>query len=176
MVLLARSAGDPRALLPSLAREARALDPELPLEVNTMTEHLGLALLPQRIGAAVLGVFGVVAAMLAALGLYGVMSYVVSRRTAEIGIRMALGASARSVRMLVVRRALALTATGLALGLAGALAATRVLGAFLVDVSPTDPATLVAVAFLFTAVALLASWLPARRAAAVDPMRALRSE
>jgi ABC-type antimicrobial peptide transport system permease subunit len=78
--------------------------------------------------------------------------------------------------MLVVRRALGLTAAGLVLGMAGALAATRVLGAFLVDVSPTDPATLVAVAFLFTAVALLASWLPARRAAAVDPMRALRSE
>ena len=176
MVLLLRTAGDPRSILPALVGEARSLDPELPVEANTMTEHLGFALLPQRIGAAVLGVFGVVAAVLAALGLYGVMSYVVSQRTAEIGIRMALGARSHDVRMLVVRRALALTLTGLGLGLAAALAATRVLASFLVDVSPTDPATLVSVAVLFTAVALLASWLPARRAAAVDPMRALRSE
>jgi len=176
MVLLVRSASDPRSILPVLTREARALDPELPVEANTMTEHLGFALLPQRIGAAVLGVFGAVAALLAAFGLYGVMSYVVSQRTAEIGIRMALGARAHDVRMLVVRRALALTVTGLGLGLAGALAVTRVLAAFLVDVGPTDPATLASVAVLFTAVALLASWLPARRAAAVDPMRALRSE
>ncbi len=176
MVLLVRSESDPRSILPALTREARAVDPELPVEANTMTEHLGFALLPQRLGAAVLGVFGAVAALLAAFGLYGVVSYVVSRRTAEIGIRMALGARAHDVRMLVVRRALALTLTGLGVGLAGALAATRALAAFLVDVSPTDPATLASVATLFTAVALLASWLPARRAAAVDPMRALRSE
>jgi predicted permease len=176
MVLLVRSGSDPRSILPALIREARALDPELPIEANTMTEHLGFALLPQRIGAAVLGVFGAVAALLAAFGLYGVMSYVVSQRTAEIGIRMALGARSRDVRMLVVRRALALTLTGLVLGLAGALAATRVLASFLVDVSPTDPATLMSVALLFTSVALLASWLPARRAASVDPIRALRSE
>ncbi|MGH7580326.1 MAG: ABC transporter permease, partial [Gemmatimonadales bacterium] len=176
MVLLVRAAGDPPTLLPALAREARALDPELPVEVNTMGEHLGYALLPQRVGAAVLGVFGLVAALLAAFGLYGVMSYVVSQRTAEIGIRMALGARSHDVRVLVVRRALSLTLIGLALGLAGAAAATRLLSGFLVDVSPTDPATLVSVVVLFTTVALLASWLPARRAAAVDPMRALRSE
>jgi predicted permease len=176
MVLLVRTASDPRGILPALTREARALDPELPVEANTMTEHLGFALLPQRLGAVVLGLFGVVAASLAALGLYGVMSYVVSQRTAEIGIRMALGARPRDVRTLVVRRALALTLTGLGVGLAGALAATRVLASFLVEVSPTDPATLATVALLFTSVALLASWLPARRAASVDPMRALRSE
>jgi ABC-type antimicrobial peptide transport system permease subunit len=104
------------------------------------------------------------------------MSYVVSQRTAEIGIRMALGARPRDVRVLVVRRALALTGAGLGLGLVGAVAVTRVLASFLVDVSPTDAATLGSVVLLFTSVALLASWLPARRAAAVDPMRALRSE
>jgi predicted permease len=176
MVLLVRAAGAPGTLLPAVTREARALDPELPVEVNTMEEHLGYALLPQRLGAAVLGVFGLVAALLATFGLYGVMAYVVSQRTAEIGIRMALGARSRDVRMLVVRRALALTGAGLALGLAGAAAVTRLLAAFLVNVSPTDPATLLSVVALFTAVAVLASWLPARRAAAVDPMRALRSE
>jgi predicted permease len=176
MVLLARTSRDPRDLLPVLIREARALDPELPVDASTMAEHLGYALLPQRVGAAVLGAFGLVAATLAAFGLYGVMSYVVSQRTAEIGIRMALGARSRDVRMLVVRRALGLTVAGLGLGLIGAMAATRLLSAFLVDVSPTDPVTLASVVLLFTAVALLASWLPARRAAGVDPMLSLRSE
>jgi predicted permease len=176
MVQVVRVAGDPRAMMPALLREARALDPELPVEANTMAEHLGFALLPQRLGAAVLGTFGAVAALLAALGLYGVMSYVVSQRTAEIGIRVALGARARDVRILVVRRALALTVVGLVLGLAGALATARVLAGFLVDVSPTDPLTLLGVAALFTGVALMASWLPAQRAASVDPMRALRTE
>ena len=176
MVLLVRAAGGARTILPALLREARALDPELPVEANTMAEHLGYALLPQRIGAVVLGVFGLVAALLATFGLYGVMAYVVSQRTAEIGIRMALGARSRDVRMLVVRRALALTGAGLALGLTGAFTVARLLAAFLVNVRPTDPATLLSVIALFTAVAVLASWLPARRAAAVDPMRALRSE
>ncbi len=176
MVLLVRTAGEPRTILPAVVREARALDPELPVEANTMADHLGFALLPQRIGAAVLGVFGLVAALLATFGLYGVMSYVVSQRTAEIGIRMALGAGSRDVRMLVVRRALALTLAGLTLGLAGAAAVTRLLAAFLVEVSPTDPTTLLSVVGIFAAVAVLASWYPARRAAAVDPVRALRSE
>jgi predicted permease len=174
MVLVARTEGDPRGLAPQLLREARALDPELPVEAGTMEEHLGLAVLPQRIGSAVLGAFGIIAALLAALGLYGVMAYAVSQRTPEIGIRVALGASARDVRLLVVRRALALTVTGLGLGLLGAAAAARALTSFLVGVSPTSPAVLLSVAGMFTAVALLASWVPAQRAASVDPVRALR--
>jgi predicted permease len=176
MVLVARASADAHALLGPLAREIRALDPELPVEATTVEEHLGFALLPQRIGTAVLGAFGVVAALLAAFGLFGVMSYLVSQRTREIGIRVALGARALDVRIMVVRRALALTLAGLALGLAGAVTAARVLQAFLVDVRPTDPVVLLSAAGLFTAVALLASWLPAQRAASVDPMRALRSE
>ncbi len=176
MTLLVRSAADPHGLLPALTREILALDPELPIEASTVPEHVAYALLPQRIGATVLGVFGGLAAVLAAFGLYGVMSYLVGQRTAEIGLRMALGARAGDVRRLVIRRALGLTFTGVALGLVGAVAATRVLGAFLVDVSATDPATLAAVVTLFTVVAILASWIPARRAAAVDPMHALRSE
>lgn len=176
MVLVARARGEARTLLAPLARQVQALDPELPVEASTVEEHLGLALLPQRIGTTVLGAFGAVAALLAAFGLFGVMSYVVSQRTREIGIRIALGARARDVRLLVVRRALALTLAGLALGLAGAAAAARVLGAFLVGVSPTEPAILLGVAALFAAVAMTASWLPAQRAASVDPMRALRTE
>jgi ABC-type antimicrobial peptide transport system permease subunit len=104
------------------------------------------------------------------------MSYVVSQRTREIGIRVALGARARDVRLLVLRRALAVTLVGVAIGLVGAAATARFLAAFLVNVSPSDPGTLVAATGLFTAVALLASWMPARRAAAVDPVRALRWE
>ena len=176
MVLVARAATDARSVLDALIREAHALDPELPIEASTMEEHLGLAVLPQRIGSAVLTSFGAITALLAALGLYGVMSYAVSQRTREIGIRVALGARGHDVRLLVLRRALAVTLTGLALGLAGALAAARLLGAFLVNVSPSDPVTLLSVTAFFTAVAVLASWLPAQRAAAVDPVRALRWE
>jgi predicted permease len=176
MVLVARAETDARSLLPLLLREAHALDPELPVEASTMEQHLGLAMLPQRIGSAVLTSFGAITALLAALGLYGVMTYVVSQRTREIGIRVALGARGRDVRLLVLRRALAVTLTGLALGLAGALATARLLGTFLVNVSPSDPTTLLTVTAFFTAVAVLASWLPARRAAAVDPVRALRWE
>jgi predicted permease len=176
MVLVARAASDARALLSSLLKEARELDPELPVEGSTMEEHLGLAVLPQRIGSVVLGSFGAITALLAALGLYGVMSYVVSQRTREIGIRVALGARARDVRLLVLRRALAVTLAGVGIGLAGAAATARLLAAFLVNLSPSDPATLLAATALFTAVALVASWVPARRAAAVDPVRALRWE
>jgi predicted permease len=176
MVLVARSATDARALLAPLLREAHALDPELPVEGSTMEEHLGLAVLPQRIGSVVLGSFGAITALLAALGLYGVMSYVVSQRTREIGIRVALGARASHVRLLVLRRALVVTLAGVGIGLAAAAATARLLGAFLVNVSPSDPVTLLSATGLFAAVALLASWVPARRAAAVDPVRALRWE
>src|SRR4029434_136223 len=129
MVLVARARTDARSVLDALVREAHALDPELPIEAITMDEHLGLAMLPQRIGSAVLASFGVITAMLAALGLYGVMSYVVSQRTREIGIRVALGARTRDVRFLVLRRALAVTLAGLAIGLACSVAAARLLAA-----------------------------------------------
>ncbi len=176
MTVEVRTADDPRALLPVLAEQAGALDPELPLEPTTIEEHLGYALLPQRLGAIVLGAFGAIGAALAALGLYGVMSYLVSQRTAEIGIRMALGASGADVRRMVVRRGMGLAGTGLALGLAGALLAGRFIAGFLYGVSPSDPGILTAILLLFGSVALLASWLPAARAARLDPMRALRAE
>ncbi|MBA3259952.1 MAG: ABC transporter permease [Gemmatimonadales bacterium] len=176
MVLQVRTAGDSRTLLPLLAAQARSLDVELPVETTTVEEHLGYALLPQRVGAIVLGGFGGIGVLLAALGLYGVMSYLVTQRTAEIGIRMALGATHVGVRWMVLRRGLGLTAVGLALGVLGALVAARFISAFLLGVSPTDPAILAAVVALFTAVAMAATWLPARRATRVDPVIALRSE
>ncbi len=176
MELHVRTAGDSRDLLPVIVQRAHALDPELPLESTTIEEHLGFSLLPQRLGAIVLGAFGAIGAALAALGLYGVMSYLVSQRTAEIGIRMALGASGADVRRMVVGRGLALAALGLGLGLGGALFAGRVIETFLLGVSPRDPLILGALLVLFSSVALAASWLPAVRAARLDPMRALRSE
>jgi ABC-type antimicrobial peptide transport system permease subunit len=141
-----------------------------------MAEHLGFALFPQRVGAAVLGILGILGTLLAGLGLYGVMSYIVARRTPEIGIRLALGARPVDVRLLVVRRAMKLAGAGIALGIGGAFAATRLLTGFLVEVSPTDPAVLALVAGFFGAVALFASWHPAHRAARLDPVEALRSE
>ena len=176
MVLQARTGGDARALLPSLTALARGLDPDLPLQAVTMDEHLGLALLPQRLGAGVLGAFGALAAALAALGLYGVMAYAVTLRTAEIGVRLALGATGAQVRALVVRRGLWLTAIGVGLGLALALLAGRVVAGFLLGVRPADPLVLGAAAAGFSIVALAASWIPAARAARLDPMRALRAE
>lgn len=176
MVVQVRTAGDPRAILPALGALARALDPDLPIETTTIDRHLGLALLPQRLGAIVLGAFGAIGAALAALGLYGLMTYVVTRRTPEIGIRMALGATAADVRRLVVSRGMALTGAGLLLGLSGALLAGRLAAEFLFGIRPGDPATLATVAASFTLVALLATWLPAARAARLEPVRALREE
>jgi putative ABC transport system permease protein len=176
MQLHVRTTGDPRALLPVLAELARTIDPELPVETTTIEEHLGFALLPQRLGATVLGVFGAIGAALAVLGLYGVMSYLVNRRTAEIGIRMALGATAAEVRRMVVRRGMVLAATGLAVGLGAALIAGRLTEAFLLGMSPRDPFILSGILLLFASAAWVASWLPAARAARLDPMHALRSE
>jgi putative ABC transport system permease protein len=129
-----------------------------------------------RFQARLLGAFSLLALILAAVGIYGVLAYSVTQRTHEIGIRMALGAERRNVLFLVLRRTLALAGAGLVLGTAGALATTRVLARFLYEIKPTDPATFITVAALLTGVALLAGLIPARRATKVDPMVALRYE
>jgi ABC-type antimicrobial peptide transport system permease subunit len=125
---------------------------------------------------ACIGAFAVVAALLAGIGLYGVLSTLVRQRTAEIGVRMAFGASSTSILHLVANQGLKLSATGIVVGLVAAFAVTRVMSTMLVGVSPTDPLTFAAIAAFFLAMAALACWIPARRAARLDPVQALRDE
>ncbi len=177
LALHLRSAGAPAALIGAVRSEARALDPRLPLtRIRTLEEQRGAWLYSERVTALLLAAFGGVALLLAGLGIYGVTAYAVTQRTREIGVRMALGAQAADVVRLVLRQGVWLIAAGVTLGLAGALAATRLVKGFLYDVSATDPLTFVAVTLLLAGVALLACYLPARRATKVDPLVALRYE
>ena len=172
-----RTAGDPAAFAPRLRAEVAALDPDLPLtDVRTMNNFLGVALFPARIVGAVLGVFGLLGLILAAVGVYGVMSYSVSQRTREIGIRMAIGAARNEVVRLVMRQGMTLVLLGTAIGLAGAFAAARLLKGILYGSGALDIVSFTTIPFILLGVAMLAIWIPARRAASVDPMRALRSE
>jgi macrolide transport system ATP-binding/permease protein len=177
VTLLLRTAGDPARLMPALRAELQKLDKTLPLyDVKTLDEHLGRALGQERTNAWLIGSLGVLAALLAAVGIYGVMSYTVTQRTRELGIRLALGASRGDVLRLVVGRGAVLTSIGLAIGLGSALALTRVVSTLLYGVSATDLLTFVAVAIALAGVALGACLIPARRAARVDPVVALRYE
>jgi predicted permease len=175
--VLLRASGSPAALAGAVRREVAAFDPTLPVfDVKTLEQHLGTALFPVRAAATVLGLMGALALVLAAVGLYGVLAYAVTRRTREIGVRMALGAHRADVVAMVLRGGLRLTAAGAAVGLVAAVAVTRFLAFLLYGVSPLDPLTLAGVVALLASVALLAAVVPARRAAAVEPMAALREE
>jgi predicted permease len=177
MAFVARADADPARLAAALRAQVRALDPELPVQrIEMLDRLLSGSLAPPRFRAAVLLALGLLALLLALVGVYGVTAYEVTRRTGEIGIRRALGAQTSAVLRLVIGRSMGLVAAGLAAGIAAALAATRALESFLFAVTPLDPATFVAVALGVTAVAALASAIPARRAARVDPAIALRSE
>ncbi len=177
MRLFVRTGLDPAALAPAVADQIRDLDPNLPLsEVKTMDERVRDAMWRTRIGAWVLALFAALALLLTAIGIFGVMAQAVAQRTPEIGIRMALGAGANDVMALVLGRAAVLTVVGVAIGTACALAVTRFLGALLYGVEPGDPATLASVATLLGVIALVAGYIPARRATRVDAMEALRAE
>lgn len=172
-----RTTGDPRALVEAMRREVRALDPSLPVfDVKTMTDHLGLSLLPARLAGSVLGLFGVVALGLAAVGIYGVMAQAVRQRTRELGVRVALGARPSDLLSMVLAQSMRVALLGLAIGLVAALGLSRLVTSLLYGISPVDPATFVAIPALLAAVAMLASYVPARWAMRVDPMVALRHE
>jgi len=175
--VIVRATDDPAVLGVALTRAIQETDPQVPIgRVRTMNEVLAASLSPQRFVMTLLGIFAGLAVVLAAVGVYGLMSFLVAQRTREIGIRMAIGARAGDVLRLIVMRAVLLTGTGVALGLLGALLLTRLLESLLFGVKPTDPLTFAGVAAVLGIVAIAASVVPARRAARVDPLIALRSE
>jgi putative ABC transport system permease protein len=177
MALTVRSSTDPTNLVAAIRKKVAEVDREQPLtNVMTMEQILSTSIAPRRFNTLLLGLFAALALILAAIGLYGVISYSVSQRTREIGIRMALGAQQRDVLKLVVRQGMILALVGVTIGIAAAFALTRVMSTLLFGVSATDPVTFIIIPLLLAGVALLASYIPARKATKVDPMVALRYE
>jgi ABC-type antimicrobial peptide transport system permease subunit len=177
VTLFVQVEGEQRSILPALRSELRGLDGRLPVyELKPLTEKIAVWRLGPQLGAILVGAIGLLGLFLASLGLYGLLAYVVSQRTKEFGIRLALGAPRRDVISLVMRQGLRLVLLGLGIGLAASLAGTRMIANLLFGVSPLDLAAFVSVSVVLALVALLACYLPARRATKVDPMRALRTE
>ena len=175
--LTIRVAGDPLSLAAAARKEVQAIDRDQPIAaVRTMDQVVAESVGAPRYRTMLLGMFALVALLLAAIGIYGVTSYAVAQRTHEIGIRMALGAQPRAVHRLVVGQGIRLALVGVGAGLIGAFALTRLLAGLLFGVTPTDPLTFTGVAVLLMVIVLLACWIPARRAASVDPITALRHE
>lgn len=174
--IVVRAPVDPASLIPSMRQAVRSLDPELPLNFRTLDQIFSSSLDQRRFSLVIFVVFGVVALLLAAMGIYGVTTYTVAQRTQEIGIRMALGARMSHVLKLVLRNGMSLALIGAAIGLAGSFAITRVMSNLLFGVAPTDVVTFGVVSMILIAVAFVACFIPARRAAKVDPLVALRYE
>ncbi|HEX8359046.1 MAG TPA: ABC transporter permease [Longimicrobium sp.] len=174
--LVVRTSGDPAGVAKAVRESVRSIDPTVPVELNTMGELASRSLWQQRLFGGMFTSFALIALLLAVTGVYAMMAYAVSQRTHEIGVRMALGARAEGVLRMIVGQGLATAALGVGLGLAGAFAVTRVMAGMLSGVTPGDPLSFALVAAILGGVALLASYIPARRAARVDPMVALRSE
>ena len=177
MNLVIRAEGDPANLTAAVRREVKAIDPDQPVAaVKTMEDWLSTAVSGPRYRTSLVALFALVALLLASTGIYGVMSYSVTQRTHEIGVRMALGARRLDVLKLVVRQGMSLVVVGVALGLIGAVALTRVMSSLLFEITPKDPLTFTAVAVFLALVAFVACYIPARRATKVDPLVALRYE
>jgi predicted permease len=177
LTLVVRTAGDPTSVAAAVRREARAMDPAMPMfEVETLATQVAASLQRERLLATLSSGFGLLALLLSCLGLYGILSYTVARRTNEIGVRMALGADRRDVLWLVLRDALRLVLIGAALGVPAALAASRLIASQLFGISAADPGAVVAATLALSVVAAVAGYLPARRATRVDPLVALRCE
>ena len=171
-----RTTGEPTVVAETLRRKAREISAEVPVKFTTMEASLAENVATPRFRTLLVGIFGLLAVCLAMAGVYGVMAYVVGQRVNEIGLRMALGAGPSDVLCLILRQGLILAAVGLAIGLGGAFAATRVLSKMLFGFKPTDPTTYAVVAIIVAVVASAASLLPALRATSVDPLVALRQE
>jgi len=177
MSLVVSTVGDPNSLSSVVLAEIHEIDKNLPLpEAAPMTAVYSASISARRFNTLLLSIFAGIATILAATGIYGVISYLVTRRTHEIGVRIALGAEARNILALIVGRGLLLAVFGVTIGLAGALAVTRVLAKMLYGVTTTDPTTFVGVSALLIGIVLVACYVPARRAMRVDPMVALRYE
>jgi len=177
MTFVVRKPLDPAAVAPVLRREIQAVDPNLPVDrITTLSDLLSDSVSEPRFRTVVVGAFAGVALALVATGIMGVLAYLVTQRTREIGLRMALGADGVQVARLVLRQTFVMSLAGVVLGLAAASALTQLLRSYLFDVQPTDPMTFAGAAALLVAVALVASYVPARRATNVDPLVALRSE
>jgi len=177
MNLAVRTGANPHSLTGGIVREIQSIDKDQPVyQVQTLQELIGITIATRRLVMFLLALFSGIAMLLAAVGIYGVMTYNVSQRTHEIGIRMALGANRRDVLRLIAQRGMLLVGAGVVTGLIGAFAATRLLASLLFEVTATDPMTFVAVTAFLVAVAMAASYIPARRATRLDPIAALRYE
>jgi putative ABC transport system permease protein len=175
--LAVRVSGDPMQMVAAVRGQVWAGDKDLPVSnIETMERLMAKSIAPRRFNLLLLGVFALVGLALAGVGLYGVVSYTVTQRTREIGVRMAMGAQTGDVLRLVIGEGMKLAFIGALLGLGGALALTRLLKTLLFGVSATDPLTFIVIAAALIIVALLACWIPARRAASVDPLVSLRAE
>ena len=175
--LVVRTAGDPRPLTPAIREQVLAVDPNQPVyDVKTMEERVAVTLETRRFAVVLLSIFGTLALLLAAIGLYGVLAFAVSQRTREIGIHMALGARARDVLFMVIKQGMSLVLVGVVLGIGGAYALTRTIQSLLFEVGPTDSLTFLLVPLLLAVVGFIACYVPARRATKVDPLVALRYE
>ena len=177
MVYELRTPLAPASLTPVLRRVVQSVDPDLPIiDVRTQREQINATMQMERLFAALTAGFGVLALALACVGIYGIMAYTVAQRTNEIGIRLALGAHPGQVRTMILRESISLAVTGITAGVLAALALTRLVKSMLYGIQPNDPLSLSAGVLLLLAVALAASWIPAQRAASVQPMEALRHD